>query len=145
MGKISHIAIVQFVNLVLLLSCLASVAIVQSPSELVLKSIGMVLTDDGFKVPSTRATEALEAASKMLEWSKLDANENQFSKFSKWLVVALKACFTNSRSKTWRIRVENMWQKFHELRVSDEFTGEWEKLFQESLGKPALPTLYQYR
>ncbi len=63
------------------------------PSELVMKSIGMVLNDEGFKVPSPRATEALEAASKVLHWCKVDANKNQLGKFSKWLVVALKSCF----------------------------------------------------
>lgn len=103
----------------------------------------MIFSDDGFKVPSTRATEALEAASKMLDWCKMDANKNRLSQFSKWLVVALKACF-NSTSQRWRLRVEKMWQQFHELHVSDTFTGEWDKFFQESLSKQGMPTLFQY-
>ncbi len=37
-----------------------------------------------------------------------------------------------------------MWQQFHELRVSDAFTGEWDRFFQESVHTRAQPMLYQY-
>ena len=103
----------------------------------------MVLKDDCFKVPSSQATEALEAASTLLDWYKEDTNKKQFIVFSKWLVVSLNNCFTVSDRK-FSAQTEKMWEKYHELRVSDSFTGEWDKLFQDSLGKQAMPTLFQY-
>ena len=65
----------------------ARVSVIQTPSELVLTKISMFLKDDGFKVPSSQATEALEAASTLLDWCKEDTNKKQFIVFSKWLVV----------------------------------------------------------
>ena len=103
----------------------------------------MVLKDDCFKVPSSQATEALEAASTLLDWYKEDTNKKQFIVFSKRLVVSLNNCFTISDRK-FSAQTEKMWEKYHELRVSDSFTGEWDKLFQDSLGKQAMPTLFQY-
>ena len=103
----------------------------------------MVLKDDCFKVPSSQATEALEAASTLLDWCKEDTNKKQFIVFSKWLVVSLNNCFTVSDRK-FSAQTEKMWEKYHELRVSDSFTGEWDKLFQDSLGKQAMSTLFQY-
>ena len=103
----------------------------------------MVLKDDCFKVPSSQATEALEAASTLLDWCKEDTNKKQFIVFSKWLVVSLNNCFAVSDRK-FSAQTEKMWEKYHELRVSDSFTGEWDKLFQDSLGKQAMPTLFQY-
>ena len=50
----------------------------------------MLLGDDVLKVPSSQATEALEAASMLLDWYKEDANNKQFIAFTKWLVVSLK-------------------------------------------------------
>ena len=53
----------------------------------------MLLGDDVLKVPSSQATEALEAAIMLLDWYKKDANK-QFIAFTKWLVVSLNNCFT---------------------------------------------------
>ena len=57
--------------------------------------------------------------------------------------MSLNNCFTVSDRK-FSAQTEKMWEKYHELRVSDSFTGEWDKLFQDSLGKQAMPTLFQY-
>ena len=54
----------------------------------------MVLGDDVLKVPSSQATEALEAAIMLLGWYKEDANNKQFIAFTKWLVISLNSCFT---------------------------------------------------
>ena len=103
----------------------ARVSVSQTPSasELVLTKISMVLKDDCFKVPSSQATEALEAASTLLDWCKEDTNKKQFIVFSKWLVVSLNNCFTVSDRK-FSAQMEKMWEKYHELWVSDSFTGE---------------------
>ena len=63
-------------------------SVIQTSSELVLNKIIMVLSDDSFKVPSSD-TEALEAASMLLDWYKEDVNKKQFIAFTKWLVVSL--------------------------------------------------------
>lgn len=115
----------------------------QKPSELVLEKVGMILRDDGFKVPSPRAAEATKAAAKLLAWCGNDTNQKDFETFSKWLVVTLRSCFEVA-PKTWRVRVERMWEKYHELRVSDSFRSKWDDLFQKSLGTQAMPTLFQY-
>ena len=54
----------------------------------------MVLGDDVLKVPSSQATEALEAAIMLLDWYKEDASNKQFIAFTKWLVISLNSCFT---------------------------------------------------
>ena len=50
----------------------------------------MLLGDDVLKVPSSQATEALEAATVLLDWYKEDANNIRFIAFTKWLVVSIQ-------------------------------------------------------
>ena len=57
----------------------------QTPSELVLNQ-SMLLSDDVLKVPSSQATEALEAASMQLDWYKEDAKKKQFIAFTSGLL-----------------------------------------------------------
>jgi len=67
MGKAWHYAVKLCLNLLLL----ARVRVTESvllPSDMVLKSISLVLTDDGFKVPSPRAVQAVETASELIPW-----------------------------------------------------------------------------
>lgn len=118
-------------------------ASIYAPVELVQKILGLILVDDGFKVPSPQAREALEAATRLLDWSKREEGKKKFYLFSKWLTVKLNACF-DEPPRSWRARAEKMWKQFHQLRVSDTFEAEWDGLFHAALGMKALPTVYQY-
>ena len=61
----------------------------------------MLLGDDVLKVPSSQATEALEAASVLLDCYKEDANNKRFNAFTKWLVVSLYNCFMFETAYFW--------------------------------------------
>lgn len=41
-------------------------------------------------------------------------------------------------------REELMWQKYHELRVSDSFRNDWDKFMRKTIGQAASPTFFQY-
>ena len=53
----------------------------RSPSVMVQRSIEMLLADDGFKVPSPRATEAVKCGSALLNWCSQDAREKSLDHF----------------------------------------------------------------
>ena len=73
---------------------LARVSVIQTPSKLVLNKISMLLSDDVLKVLSSQATEAVEAASMLLDWYKEDANNKHIYKvaccFTKQLLHSLR-------------------------------------------------------
>ena len=74
----------------------------------VLDSLILVLNDDCFKLPSTRAAEALASARELVTWCGDPANRE---KFSKWLVNTLKGSFVVS-SRASRLRIEKMWEQY---------------------------------
>lgn len=105
-------------------------------------SIEMLLADDGFKVPSPRAVEAVKCGSALMAWCNDDVNKKSFDTFSKWLIDDLKTCFKPCRSL--RLRREKMWGEYHKLRTKDTFTKEWEKFLKASIDQKASPTFFQY-
>ena len=107
------------------------------PSDLLSKSLAMVLDDEGFKVPSPSATEALSVATELVTWCQDESRKGQFKLFAQWLVDTLKTCFRVS-SKAARL------EHYHNLRISKPFKEEWEKFFQTSLCQCALPTVFQF-
>ena len=46
------------------------------------KSVQMVITDEGFRVPSISAKAAVETAEKLLEWCSQPENSNEFELFA---------------------------------------------------------------
>ena len=102
----------------------------------------MLLADDGFKVPSPRATEAVKCGSALIIWCSQDAHKKSLDTFSNWLINALGTCFKPCRSL--RLRREKMWSAYHKLRIDDSFTKEWERFIRASIDQKALPTFFQY-
>ena len=108
---------------------------------MVLKCIGLVLEDEGFRVPSPGALKAKKTAAGVLAWSKEDGNRECFAKFSKWVICTLEPCIKVKGSL--RLRNEKMWGAFNRVRTTDEFRSGWED-FLEKVGHAAFPDFFQY-
>ena len=69
------------------------------------------------------------------------ANKHKMASFQKSLIFTLNHCFTND--KKMQTRREKMWEKYYQLRSTDEFALSW-KTFLQLSGTEASPTLYQH-
>lgn len=106
-------------------------------------TLQQLLKDDGFKVKSARATSALEAASKLLEWCKGDENRRELVVFSEWLVSSFRRCLS-SNHRSFVLWAEKMWTMFHDLRTSKEFRDVWDSLVVKAIKQKATATVFQY-
>ena len=98
-------------------------------------------SDDGFRLPSPHAADALTAATSLLQWSKCPANQAACSVFSRRLLQSLRQCLPANSSQAGR---EKMWSKFHQLRTAKTFQTLWEDFLKVSTKCPPHPILYQY-
>ena len=57
------------------------------------KSFLMVLGDEGFRVPSVSAKDAVKTAEQLLEWSSQTESNNVFEPFACELAEELNCCF----------------------------------------------------
>ena len=57
----------------------------------------MVLADEGFRVPSFSAKDAVKTADQLLEWSSQAENNNVFEPFACELAEELDCCFKVDR------------------------------------------------
>ena len=110
--------------------------------EVALKTIQEVLSSDDFKVGSQSATRAMETAKKVIDWTGEERNIQQFEVFCEWIMAQFEECFTPKRSL--KAQEENLWRKYHQLRVSATFRLEWDQFLMESIQENACPTFYQY-
>ena len=91
--------------------------------------IRSVMTDEGFKIGSSKAKVAVESANCIIQWASKPENEECFSKFSELLVKKLEKCLTcavTTSSLTNQKRRERMWKSFHKVSPSEEFRKHWE-------------------
>ena len=107
--------------------------------DVLVKAFESVITDDSFQLPSGPATSARKGAEQILTW--YPANKQKMASFQKSLIFTLNHCFTND--KKMQTRREKMWEKFYQLRSTDEFALSW-KTFLQLSGTEASPTLYQH-
>lgn len=112
------------------------------PKELVSKAFSVILEDESFSVPTLPAKEALEAATQLVSWAEKKENELYYSGFAFWLVSALKQCF-KVRLRAARIKSENIWKNFHQIRISPAFRSKWEDFLQTSIKHSVSPILSQ--
>ena len=98
-------------------------------------------SDDGFRLPSPHAADALTAATSLLQWSKCPTNQAACSAFSRRLLQSLRQCLPANSSQAGR---EKMWSKFHQLRTAKTFQTLWEDFLKVSTKCPPHPILYQY-
>ena len=89
--------------------------------EVALKTIQEVLSSDDLKVGSQSATRAMETAKKVIDWTGEERNMQQFE-----------------------AEEENLWRKYHQLRVSATYRLEWDQFLMESIQENACPTFFQY-
>ena len=59
----------------------------------------MVITDEGFRLPSISAKAAVETAEKLLEWCSQPENSNEFELFATNLIEELDSCFGAHRCR----------------------------------------------
>ena len=102
-----------------------------------------MLDDDGFKVKSERASAAIEVASKFLVWCQSVQNKGEVKEFSEWLLSSLRSCLT-SHQRSFALRTEKMWEKFHALRTSKRYRERWDRLFEKATKQKATATVFQY-
>lgn len=107
-----------------------------------LKAVKKVTLGD-FEVPSQVARDAVEIATQLLAWTnESDANLKMFTAFFCDLATRFKRCF--GRKGSMKLREEAMWREYHSMRVKDSFREDWKKFLQESIGREASPTFFQY-
>ena len=109
--------------------------------------IRSVMTDEGFKIGSSKAKVAVESANCLIQWAAKPENEECFCKFSELLVKKLEKCLTcavTTSSLTNQKRRERMWKSFHEVSSSEDFRKHWETFLSGSTSTAPCPIFYQY-
>lgn len=74
---------------------------------------------------------------------KYEDHTSTFTRFFTSLIYMLTACF-NSKSHSLPTMQESIWEKFHELCISEIFFRKWRKFLLSSVLKPAFPACTQY-
>ena len=108
--------------------------------DVLVRAFESVMTDDSFQLASAPAISARKGAEQVLTW--YPSNKDKFASFGKCLFFTLEHCFIADNKKM-RTRRERMWEKYYQLRSTDEFARNWETFLQLS-GTEASPTLYQH-
>ncbi len=104
-----------------------------------LGAVKAILADKGFKVASPQSSDAVEAASSLLEWSAASDNYAQVASFSQTLVRNLLQCFSHGA----KLEVGKMWTNYHSFRSSKNFFVLWSKFLSQSINKGS-PIFFQY-
>ena len=87
------------------------------------------------------AAKARQCAEKLLQW--MPENKPKAVTFAVTLVKSLKGCYC-SRSKSVQTKREKMWEKYYQLRSSDDFCLSWSNFIRESIKEEACPIFYQF-
>ena len=99
-----------------------------------------MISDESFHLQSARAQEALKSAKSLLQWLLIEKNTNRTDVFLELLFADLDKCLDDK--KRW---MHKMWEKFHKLRISEQFNKRWVKFLGYSGGDAAKdPILYQH-
>lgn len=116
-----------------------------NPSELLHAAVVLVLTDEGFSIPTDPAREARKTAEKLLEWS--SENKAAWYEFAHKLITSLLGCFeTHTNLSRIKKQREKMWEKFHKMRSSESFTLDWDSFLTKKAAVcvEACPIFYQF-
>ena len=111
------------------------------PSDVTLlhDAVGAILTDEGFQVPSKRASDAVAAATQLLEWLQTYSNKAAYSLFSSSLVKYLRDCLPPGG-----IKRDVMWCNYHTLRTSVKFFLLWDQFLKTSIKTGFDPIFFQF-
>lgn len=107
--------------------------------ELLQNAVSLILSDEGFSLPTKPATDACMCAQKFLKW--MSSNKQASSTFAKSIIKSLLLCFPERRSA--RMTREKMWQNYYQLRSSDDFVESWSEELK-MIECSACPIFFQF-
>lgn len=105
-----------------------------------------MLEDDGFKFPSTSATEALSIAGQLFPWCNDVANTDALTAFVSGLFDMFDRClFCSKRKLTHSHHIERIWGAFHKERCSPSHVSSWSAFLEASVPHTnSNPIFYQF-
>ena len=101
--------------------------------------MSIVITDDGFSLPTLPARNARTCAQELLQWISSDNLASRTC--AKSIVNMLEECFQETKSL--RVTREKMWTNFYRLRSSEYFRDTWKEIM-ERIHREACPIFYQF-
>ena len=105
------------------------------------RSLIKLFIDEGFQIPSQKASDAVGAATLLLEWSKGDANQAIIANFSMKLMQHLRNCLPLVNVT---LKREVIWCNFHTLRTSKDHFLLWNHFLKGSIQAGFDPIFFQY-
>ena len=99
------------------------------------------MESDDFKIPSLEARKTIEISQKVSEWS--TTHSSTFVRFAVTFICMLTSCL-NSKQSMLIVSQESIWQRFHALRTSEDFTKKWDEFFASSVSERSFPSFTQY-
>ena len=108
-------------------------------------AVSLVLTDEGFCLPTRPAKQLSKQRKKVLEWSADRIKKKPLEKlFFDNLVTTLSTCFEDHVIVgKFQKQKERMWGRYYKLRSSDSYRVTLSK-FLEALGREAIAVFYQF-
>ena len=115
-------------------------------SGAVLLAIQAVMDDPGFEVSSPLATNVVQTATQLQEWSQSVENKLYFDGFASQFVSELETAFWPSSGGHKRLRVqrEKMWGQYHLILSSAVFREMWFGILHRLHDRTPCPIFYQY-
>lgn len=107
--------------------------------ELLRNAVTMVVTDEGFSLPTLPAMNARTCAHQLLQW--ISSDRMASSTAAKSIVDSLERCFHESKSL--HVVREKLWSNYYKLRSSDQFRDAWTEMMK-NIDYAACPIFYQF-
>ena len=111
-------------------------------AKLTREAFEAVLKDDSFKLPTSFASDALKAATKIVA-SCENVVPAVFVKFSDTLDRSLRQCIPRAQGTLSKVQRQNMWSNYHCLISSKQFQESW-RMFLKGMGTASSPSVYQF-
>ena len=102
-----------------------------------------VQRDEGFKLPSPQAAEALDAATSLIGWCTDTNNRARARDFAQELVQHLEKCMPRSGTKVTADGREYIWRNYNSFRISKNNFILWNNFLQMSVRKGG-PIFFQF-
>ena len=115
-----------------------------SNTEVFLQVLQGALSDEGFKIDTPVATQALHSATLLFKWCSRPENTEIVSTFATSLINDLSSALEQDNCKNMTTKRERVWGRYHDIRTSEHFKSTWCSFIQASIGCSSNPILYQY-
>ena len=110
---------------------------------LFLDAVQSILSDDGFKINSQAALQAIDTATKLKEWCSEPVNHGAVEDFAQQIISEIEPCFS-CLSTQMQKRREHLWSTFCQKRVSVSFKKKWCNFLQRATESQAGAIFFQY-